>query len=71
MIWPEFLSEDGTILPEGGTVPRSGRANMWIMTPEMRGVHRDKLRVGISGVLVEGPKRVAEATVVRLIGAQP
>ncbi|MDB6026789.1 MAG: hypothetical protein JWM68_3012 [Verrucomicrobiales bacterium] len=36
MIWPEFISEDGSIQPEGSPVPWSGTATMWILIPELR-----------------------------------
>lgn len=68
-IWPEFLSEAGAVLPEGTPVPLSGRVTMWIASSDMRRqVHRDRLKPGVKGFFVEGPRRVAEAIVTRIIG---
>ena len=68
MIWPEFLAEDGTLVPDGVRVHTSGHAIMWIMTASMRTVHQARLHVGVRGFFMEGARRVAEAVVIRLIG---
>jgi hypothetical protein len=67
-IWPEFLDSAGNPLPEG-PVPYNGLADMFILNPDMRAqVHRHRIAVGVRGYFVEGPKRVAECEVTKLIG---
>ena len=69
MIWPEFHAKDGSVFPDGVSVPDSGVATMWIVVPEMRdNVHRSRIKEGIRGYFMEGSRRVAEATVTRVIG---
>src|SRR2546425_515358 len=69
MIFPEFVSEEGGIVPEGIPVPVSGRATMWIVSHEMRlRVHRVRLKDGVEGFFMEGQLRVAEAVVTRILG---
>lgn len=69
IIWPEFLAEDGAVIPEGIPVPVSGRASMWIVSHAMRlTVHRARLKEGVKGFFMEGGRRVAEAVVTRIVG---
>ena len=65
MIWPEFLSPEGEVLPEG-EVPMAGVADMFILIADRLPYHRDRIRVGTRGYMVEGPKRVAECEVIAL-----
>ncbi len=68
MIHPEFLGESGEVLPEGQAVPMSGVASMWVVVPEMRAtVHRARIHAGVKGYFMEGPRRVGEAVVTRVI----
>ena len=69
MIWPEFLAEDGNVLPDGLPVPWTGKASMWILIREMRSeLHRMRIKEGVRGYFMEGSRRVAEAVVTRIIG---
>ena len=69
MIHPEFMAEDGSVFPEGLPVPASGLATMWILTPELRvQIHRVRIHEGAKGYFMEGSRRVAEATVTRVVG---
>jgi hypothetical protein len=69
MIWPEFESDDGSIIPMGEYVLLEGTARMWIVNSEMRErVHRKRLFVGTKGFFMEGGRKVAEAVVNRLVG---
>lgn len=69
MIWPEFLTEEGLPLPEGVTVPSFGTVGMWIVNHELRvNIHRNRIKEGVMGYFMEGGRRVAEATVTRVIG---
>ncbi len=65
MIWPEFVTPEGDVLPEGD-VPMAGIADMFVVVPDRLPYHRERLRVGTKGYMVEGPKRVAECEVVAL-----
>ncbi|KQZ26849.1 hypothetical protein [Duganella sp. Root1480D1] len=67
MIWPEFISDDRQALPDG-VVPMEGRALMFIVNLDNERLHRERISVGTRGAFVEGPKRVAECTVVALHG---
>ena len=68
-IYPEFLAQDGLLIPEGVPVPISGIATMWILSHDMRvQVHRARIREGITGYFMEGARRVAEAVVTRVVG---
>ncbi len=67
MIWPEFISSSGTVLPEG-EVPLSGRALMFILNTELSPFHRERIGVGVRGFFVEGTKKVAECTVTAVNG---
>jgi hypothetical protein len=65
MIWPEFIDENGSIiLDDRVPVPSSGIANMWIINPELRFYHSDKITVGKIGYFMEGSRRVAECKVI-------
>ncbi|TGL32804.1 hypothetical protein EHQ52_13500 [Leptospira koniambonensis] len=69
MIWPEFYSNDGSILMDlSVSVDREGRASMWIVDQTMRSYHQNRLKEGTMGFLVEGSRRVARVIVTRIIG---
>jgi hypothetical protein len=67
MIWPEFVSEAGSVLPEG-EVSYEGVARMFIVNPDRTEFHRARLKIGTRGYFVEGSHRVAECTVRSLLG---
>ena len=67
MVWPEFTSESGMVLPEG-EVPITGRARMFIVDPERIEFHRARIRKGIRGFFVEGAHKVAECEVIEVLG---
>lgn len=69
MIWPEFLDEYGdVVLKVDHAVAVNGEAYMWVVNPDAMPYHRKHLRVGATGFFHEGARRVAECTVVQLIG---
>jgi hypothetical protein len=69
MIYPEFMAEDGSVMPESVPVPASGIATMWILSHDLRvQVHRARIRQGVRGYFMEGARRVAEAVVTRVLG---
>ncbi len=65
MIWPEFIDSSDSVLPEG-PVPMSGVADMFVLSPEFREYHANRLSIGARGFFMEGPRRVAECRVVQL-----
>lgn len=68
VIWPEFEEENGDILLNDDVpVPQSGTARMWIIVPESRLYHKDKIKAGLKGYLMEGSRRVAECEVTEII----
>ena len=66
MIWPELLDENGLPIDDKtpGSAPLKGKANMWIVSEEMREYHRNRLKIGTKGYWVRGPYRVANVTVI-------
>lgn len=69
MIWPEFLDENGqTILDNQSPVPESGLAEMWILVRENLPYHREKIEVGTTGYFMEGFRKTAECTVLKIMG---
>jgi hypothetical protein len=68
MIWPIFMSEKGEFVEYGLRVSRTGRAQMHIVDEELRGtLHAQRIKPGTAGYFMEGPQRVAEATVTKVI----
>ena len=68
MIWPELLDENGQVIEDKtpGSAPHKGRANMWILSEEMREFHRKRIKVGMKGYWVRGSFKVANVTVIEL-----
>ncbi len=68
MIWPEFEDEKGNIILDTITpIPKIGSARMWILFPEMRSYHKNKIHVGLPCFFMEGSKSVAECLVIELV----
>jgi hypothetical protein len=68
MIWPEFEKTAGVPLTHEVEVDTEGTAAMWIVDPQRRVYHRDKISVGLRGWFMEGPRRVAECEVIEVLG---
>lgn len=69
MIWPEFEDEFGNvILNNDVAVPKSGTARMWIIVPERRIYHRDKIIIGLKGYFREGPYTTGICNVIEIVG---
>lgn len=68
-IHPEFENENGEVLiDDTASVPAEGTARMWVLFPEMRRiVHAKRIRPGIRGFFMEGPRRVGEVEVLDVI----
>ena len=69
MILPEFEDTNGDIILDNTkSVNASGTARMWIINPPFRTKHASGIKVGIRGYFMEGPKKVAECTVIEILG---
>jgi hypothetical protein len=71
MVWPDFVDKEGEsrsateVLPVGAEI----RAYMTVVADEMRAdVHRQRIRVGTKFFCNEGPRRVAEGSVTKIVG---
>ena len=67
MVYPEFIDPDGFPIPNGPFAP-VGRANMFVLNPNMRSVHRQFIGLGTRGYFVEGSRRVGVWEVNEVIG---
>ena len=68
MIWPEFEDETSQVITDNKTsVPTIGTARMWVVNPEMRNRHQQRVKVGTKGYFMEG-ERVATCEVIELVG---
>jgi hypothetical protein len=67
MVWPEFIDARASVLPEG-EVPVEGRALMFIVNPDRRAFHRQRITIGTRGFFMEGAKVVAECVVTAILG---
>jgi hypothetical protein len=71
IIWPEFENSHGEVIFENEKpVPSTGSAKMWIITPQMREYHRNKIGIGTKGFFMEGGRKVAECEVIEIIGLE-
>jgi hypothetical protein len=71
MVWPRFVSADGTELPSGTAVPPTCEANFFIVSDELRReVHVGRLRPGLHFTMVEGQRVVASCVVKRVLSLQ-
>jgi len=68
MIWPEFLDQNGLIITDTSpaAVDLQGKANMWIVSDEMKQYHYQRLKVGTKGYWVRGSYKVAKVTVIEI-----
>ncbi|MDO7852666.1 hypothetical protein [Hymenobacter convexus] len=66
MIWPEFVSSTGEVLPEGEPMPRHGLADMFIVNPAFRNFHCQHISVGVKGHIHEG-NRIGVCEVVEVL----
>ncbi|MOA48553.1 hypothetical protein D3C78_1713110 [compost metagenome] len=55
-------------MDETKQVNLSGTARMWVLFSISRARHRRTLEVGMKGYFMEGPKKVAEAEIIQIIG---
>ncbi|OCB69513.1 hypothetical protein [Flavobacterium piscis] len=68
MIWPEFLDhENNIILDKSISVPTSGKAKMWVINEANHELHKSRIKMGLKGFFMEGPHKVAECEVIRIV----
>ena len=64
MIWPEFISDDGLLIPRGVALCGMYRARMYVVDPAMKEkVHNQRIKEGVEFYMVEGPLIVAKGIV--------
>ncbi|WP_460616374.1 hypothetical protein [Hymenobacter ruber] len=66
MIWPEFITASGQMLPEGEPMPQHGLADMFIINPAYRAFHCLHIKRGVRGYLHEG-RRIGVCEVVEVL----
>ena len=49
-------------------IPEYGVATMWIVAPQLRPMHRQRLNVGTRGYFIEGNRKVGVCEVTQIIG---
>lgn len=67
MVYPEFIDPDGFVVPNGPFAP-VGRANMFILNPDLRTKHRQLIHPGTRGYFMEGSRRIGVWEVVQILG---
>jgi|HubBroStandDraft_6_1064221.scaffolds.fasta_scaffold597797_2 hypothetical protein len=65
-IWPEFLDSGGSPLPDG-PVPTRGVAHMFILSSDLRPMHKARIRIGTKGYMIEGLRKVSECEVTQVL----
>lgn len=69
MIHTEFEDKKGNLLMDKTiSVDREGIARMWILIPERRTLHQNRIKIDTKGYFMEGSKRVADCTVIEVVG---
>lgn len=69
MIWPEFEDKSGEVILENCKgVDKEGTARMWIIIPERREYHRNKIVIGTKGYFKEGGRSTGDCEVIEIIG---
>ncbi len=69
MVHPEFLENEFDVLMNDEIlVPETGFALMWILSDSMRKFHQERANIGVRCYFMEGPRRVAEAEIVEILG---
>ena len=67
MIHPEFIDETGKPFEQNIFVPKEGTARMRIINTEMKSYHQSRIKKGVKGYFVEGARKIAEATVTKIL----
>ncbi|RYD68284.1 MAG: DUF5077 domain-containing protein [Verrucomicrobiaceae bacterium] len=67
MVYPEFIDPDGFPVPNGPFAP-IGRADMFVLSPDMLSFHRQLIHSGTRGYFMEGSTRVGVWEVAQVLG---
>ena len=68
MIWPEFEDTNEKVITyNDNPVPITGTARMWIINPERRPIHIDKIKIGTKCHFIEGGI-TADCEVIEIVG---
>jgi hypothetical protein len=68
IVWPEFEDANGNVILENDhPVPNEGTALMWVIIPERRIIHKEKIKAGTKGFFREGPTYIADCDVIEII----
>jgi len=67
MVYPEFIDPDGFPVPNGPFAP-VGRADMFVLNPDMLSFHRQLIHPGTRGYFMEGSTRVGVWEVAEVLG---
>lgn len=67
MVYPEFIDPDGFSIPNG-PFASAGRADMFILDPNLLDFHRQLIYPGTRGYFMEGSTRVGVWEVTELLG---
>lgn len=68
MVWPEFIDEEGEILPTDRPLTGVLRARFYVVAEEMRDFHRQQVRRGVGFFCVEGAHVCAAGIVSKITG---
>lgn len=68
MIWPEFVDEENEPISREFPLKGTYRARMYVVSENLRDLHRPRVQVGTEFFCVQGPKKVARGTVTKVTG---
>ncbi|MBH8558422.1 hypothetical protein [Hymenobacter negativus] len=67
MIWPEFITPLGEMLPEGEPMPQNGLADMFILNNALREFHSQHIKPGVRGYFREGSRKIGVCEIIEII----
>ena len=68
MIWPELLDKQGNVIRDitPRVIDTYGLAHMWVVNPDMRTYHANRIQIGEKGSWVCGSYRLANVIVTEI-----
>ena len=66
MIWPEFENFKGELI-KSGEVLKEGIAHMWIINPEFREYHQERIKTGMTGFFKEGARSTGICEIIEIV----
>ena len=68
IIWPiEVLGLDGNVIPQLGPFPLKATVRMYILSEELRPMHKGRLHPGVEFTLNEGPHIIMDGVVTKIL----